>query len=224
MKAASIPRMKFREDMAVEDERVKLAKNASSKLGYHKLANAIALPGALLFKLRELGIEPLDSQQVNAYKKSKETRSMYSGTKKTIMFILGLIACVSNAIGLDCSFPGDHAPGWAVGLFVACILGGIACGISVIVCFVAEQIGQGTRTLTFWDGANISSYSGSIPEHALSKALEIREAIPTASFTIEYLIEDTETKRRPLPDPFLLVTYGQESYFIDVWDEKEYKF
>jgi len=52
MATVSIPRMKFRTDEnALADARVTLANEANTILGYTKLAEALSMPGALLFAL-----------------------------------------------------------------------------------------------------------------------------------------------------------------------------
>jgi hypothetical protein len=44
------------------------------------------------------------------------------------------------------------------------------------------------------------------------------ELAPEATFTVEQL----QSERR-IYDPFLIVSYGDESYYIEVWDESEFE-
>jgi len=53
-----------------------------------------------------------------------------------------------------------------------------------------------------------------VPEFVTAKAAEIATHLPEASFTVEEL----RSERRAY-DPFLIVSYGRESYYIEVWDE-----
>ncbi len=53
-----------------------------------------------------------------------------------------------------------------------------------------------------------------VPQFVKAKAAEIATHLPEATFTVEEL----RSERRAY-DPFLIVSYGDESYYIDVWDE-----
>ena len=53
-----------------------------------------------------------------------------------------------------------------------------------------------------------------VPEFVKAKAAEIATHLPEATFSVEEL----RSERRAY-DPFLIVSYGEESYYIEVWDE-----
>lgn len=57
-----------------------------------------------------------------------------------------------------------------------------------------------------------------VPEFVWAKAREIASCLPEAAFTVEQL----QSERR-VYDPFLIVSYGDESYHIEVWDESEFE-
>jgi hypothetical protein len=57
-----------------------------------------------------------------------------------------------------------------------------------------------------------------VPEFVYAKAREIASCLPEASFTVEQL----QSERR-IYDPFLIVSYADESYYIEVWDESEFE-
>jgi hypothetical protein len=57
-----------------------------------------------------------------------------------------------------------------------------------------------------------------VPEFVMAKAGEITSSLPEATFTVEQLRSE-----RRLYDPFLIVSYGEESYYVDVWNEPEYE-
>ena len=57
-----------------------------------------------------------------------------------------------------------------------------------------------------------------VPEFVWAKAREIASCLPAAAFTVEQL----QSERR-IYDPFLIVSYGDESYYIEVWGESEFE-
>jgi hypothetical protein len=57
-----------------------------------------------------------------------------------------------------------------------------------------------------------------VPEYVWAKAREIAGLVPEANFTVEQL----QSERR-IYDPFLMVSYADESYYIEVWDESEFE-
>ncbi len=63
----------------------------------------------------------------------------------------------------------------------------------------------------------LREYDGEVPEYALSRALEIKERMPSAEFDVEEL---RVSKRY---DPFLIVHCGRERFYIEVWDEKPFE-
>lgn len=67
------------------------------------------------------------------------------------------------------------------------------------------------------------TYPRYIPIHVLNYAVQIREALPKASFLIHELTSKTETTIVPRHDPFLEVVLGPEHYFIAAWDEKDFE-
>jgi hypothetical protein len=57
-----------------------------------------------------------------------------------------------------------------------------------------------------------------VPEFVKAKASEIANLLPDATFTVEQL--RTEKK---IYDPFLIVSYVDESYYVEVWEEPEFE-
>jgi hypothetical protein len=57
-----------------------------------------------------------------------------------------------------------------------------------------------------------------VPEFVKAKAAEIATHLSEATFTVEEL----RSERRAY-DPFLIVSYGEESYYIEVWEEQEFE-
>jgi hypothetical protein len=57
-----------------------------------------------------------------------------------------------------------------------------------------------------------------VPEFVKAKAAEIATHLPEATFSVEELRSE-----RRVYDPFLIVSYGDESYYVEVWDEKDFE-
>jgi len=70
-----------------------------------------------------------------------------------------------------------------------------------------------------WESTDIEKYVDPIPEFALSRAVELRERLPKARFKIEFPVRN----EIPKSDPFLLMTYGSEEYYLEVWDEPRFE-
>jgi hypothetical protein len=237
----TLPRVKFRQpDTSIDAERCRLAKQAQSVLGYSKLAMALmASDGGLLAGLKRLGIEPLITSRVEAYKAKKARPGMWSGHKEAIslMPVLALLTCfviprVSSRVSWDIPNLGCFG---LVGLVAISVI------LTSRIChrFWSDT---GSRTIFFWDRTALSDYFGSVPEFVLAKALAIKAEVPGVRFYVEQLHRATEQSARPLPDPFLIAEFGEngmtvrthrgthiadtvptESYYIEVWDEKEYE-
>jgi hypothetical protein len=56
------------------------------------------------------------------------------------------------------------------------------------------------------------------PEYVKAKAAEIANLLPDATFTVEQLRSEKE-----IYDPFLIVSYADESYYVEVWEEPEFE-
>jgi len=78
-------------------------------------------------------------------------------------------------------------------------------------------IAAGTFVSARWRKVPLEEYEGTVPEFALSHAIEIKERLPKAKFHVEELVVD---KRY---DPFLVVSCGRERFYIDVWDERDFE-
>lgn len=62
-----------------------------------------------------------------------------------------------------------------------------------------------------WHSYELAKYGKPVPEFALSRAISIKKALPSAQFFVEEL--------RYNPDPFLYLQVGNTRYYLDVWDE-----
>jgi hypothetical protein len=66
-----------------------------------------------------------------------------------------------------------------------------------------------------WQVVPVSQYRKPIPEFALSKAVELKVAFPSAAFYVQELKEG--------PDPFLVMFYQNMVFYVEVWDEPEFE-
>jgi hypothetical protein len=57
-----------------------------------------------------------------------------------------------------------------------------------------------------------------VPEFVKAKASEIANRLPDATFTVEQLQGE-----KNIYDPFLIVSYADESYYVEVWEEAEFE-
>jgi hypothetical protein len=57
-----------------------------------------------------------------------------------------------------------------------------------------------------------------VPEFVKAKTREIANLLPDASFTVEQLRSE-----KKVYDPFLIVSYADESYYVEVWEEPEFE-
>src|SRR6266852_2645256 len=56
------------------------------------------------------------------------------------------------------------------------------------------------------------------PGFVKAKAREIANLLPDATFTVEQL-----RREKKIYDPFLIVSYADESYYVEVWEETEFE-
>jgi hypothetical protein len=73
----------------------------------------------------------------------------------------------------------------------------------------------GTHVHATWRVVPLKNYEGDVPEFVLSRALEIKERMPSAEFEVE------ELRVEKRYDPLLVVSCGRERFYIDVWDERD---
>jgi hypothetical protein len=193
-----------------------------------KLKYRIADTRTLLGKLAFLDILPFQTSAVDAYKKSKEHVGIWSGTRNWLLWITGQLAAVALLIYIGLTIAPWSIPGTLAAIeCLALIVGGyIIIGVvGTIVCLSnVDMVGHGSRSKTEWYRAALPNYTGVIPDHVLNIALQIQEAVPTASFSVNYLETVNDYKERPVrdPDPFLVVALNNESYYVEQWDERDF--
>jgi len=66
----------------------------------------------------------------------------------------------------------------------------------------------------YWGETNIAD-AENVPPFVLRKAIDIKRACPEVKLMVESISSD--------PDPFLVAKLGRETYYIEVWDEKDFE-
>lgn len=79
--------------------------------------------------------------------------------------------------------------------------------------YVTESWGY---TAAKWGATELSGYMEPIPEFVLSKAVQIKEKLPEVKLYVHHL-------NQPKLDPFLIAAFGNEVYFVEVWDEPKFE-
>jgi hypothetical protein len=214
-------------DSEVDDPRAELAKDSSHFLGYHKLSNVVIKEATLARTLITLEIAPLNRVSVEQYKARKAKPGMWSDVKRGIGFVCALPVLITAFVSLvylvSVAKPQDW---WGILSVIGCVLAGITNVVTIIfacVNLLDSEHGGAHRATRSWRRVALNAYDGTVPEFVLSKAVQIKRDLPNATFEIDQLFEEEERRERRDSDPFLVATLGKESFYIDVWDEKEYE-
>lgn len=194
-------------DLALAKERTELAAKADKLLGYRNLRTG----NHLIDKLHELGINPLNKTDVRDYMRSKEKKFVRTSTKVYATW-------VALIVGLGYSAAHFHNEGCGIAaVFLGLVL--LFLGLPAL----ADGAATSPKRWREWRETSLGSYNSQVPEHIVYKAVQIKEVCPTASFVVHHLVDCVEERpARMTSDPFLEVRLGNESYFIDVWDEKDF--
>jgi hypothetical protein len=175
-----------------------LALRAEAVLGYSWLGRRLQIqPGPLAAVLNDLGIEPFRDDDVRRYKAEKERQLDDQ-----------LWTDFAAAVLCGTPLPDQRADG---GHPRSDIKQRAARHGSLSVFLL------GSDAQAKWRRIPLRDYDGPVPEFARSRALELETCLPDVMFEIEELRAD---KRY---DPFLIAIYGNERFYIDVWEEWEFE-
>ncbi len=171
-------------------------------------------PLTLYEALANLGISPFTMETVEKYKCKKvqnlRVRAFLRifGRHFVWVFLAIFLGFLVPAV-LEILFNGQQiqAPfNWLLGLSV----------IPLCACLMARWLCREMPNGFLWIGWNIipiEYYKKPIPEFALYSAVELKKLCPKAQFFVEELYVD---------DPFLVVNYGGNLYWIEVWNEPDF--
>lgn len=203
------------------DKRSDLAKRAAEKLQHN--ARLISFQQThnrtmLLATLALIDIRPLTDESVATYK--ARMLNWYNNLRPLIGILMTTVAGTCTAVGVCTSLIAQLDANTTLILihqlaFLAVSTPFLALGIWML------ETTKWNHTFS-WNEIPLSHYGFLIPDSVISDALKIREALPNAALTVDYL---TSNRNRVEPDydPFLKVTHNGVSFYTNVWDETEYE-
>ena len=204
---------------------------------FNYTADSFGAAGPLAATLVELGIAPLHTDQVEAYKKGKE-RDVTVNRRPWIVVMLIAVPLAFSIIATIYLWkdlgPLMLIPGAFVALFGSMIFD---LGFKNVLPSQRRVWAWTIWALGTWIVTNHeyevymrsnaqrgpSPYPRYVPVHVLNLAVQIKTALPAAQFGVDELTLTVMDLPRPQSDPFLWVRLGGEKYYIAVWDEREYE-
>lgn len=205
---------------------------------------------SLLGILLKNGIAIFKEESVEKYKKSKESLSFDLGSFGVFLYLLFPILSLLGLIvsGIIPPLAGTILGYYCLWIFG----GTLVFSTIAIIIFLGFEINPPffthVRDHTHWTSRHFQDYAGYIPMEAKTKAVIVQKLLvqelgvysnttALAYLSIEYLTTESyapdlervraqEQKRKNLEellaDPFLVVKYGEEKYYIAAWDEPNF--
>ena len=185
-----------------------LAKQAEEVLGYRAGRKEIESDKALRRVARvfeKLGIQPFDDDAVEAYKRRKERRA------NKWMFVWLGVALVGMVSIAPFSVMAHMVNGWW----------GIG-GLVGLVALVGGFVTACNVRIHEWSWRELQLYSSPVPEFALQTAIDVsRElGLPHAH---EWFVDELRARQRPAADPFLVLRCAGREFYLEVWNEPDFK-
>lgn len=193
------------------------ASDVYQKLGYTALKRSIS-HSQVITLLQQAEISPFTSSSVRKYKKEMLDKVNTPYKRANLMEAMGALLIVVAFFTFLFAIPFFTLVSSTNFSCYVFTIAGIGVIISCIVgaCFLCNKTkGLG---LYSWVMTPIEEYSLPIPEYALQSAMFIKDKFPDATFCVDSL----EFKRRVL-DPFLVMKLDGRNYYIEVWNESDYK-
>jgi len=179
--------------------------------------SGVAKPKPLADALRKLDIVPFDPQTVNAYKQEKmeqictrRTRGMVQFTPEAWDAFAGEV--YASAITLF------KQSGRKLGDCVNTMLRFFSYQIPTFIPADSRVYLPPFAMILVWDLVEHVEVPAEMPLHVEYKARQIAESVPGAIFETETLRDQSRQY-----DPFLVVRLGDERYYIEVWDERDFE-
>jgi hypothetical protein len=194
-----------------------------AKLGYPHLRDTCATehPKAsdLLAVLYDVDDAPFTRTSVEQYKEKKlkelnvapwEQIFFENGFQASflIMLMLSLVATVFHISGAE---------------FIAEIIVAVSTaalvltGIFLLVLYARRR--EALWHNYSWQRLPLEKYSEQLPFDVAERIAKIHRSLPCAEFKVDHLVCE---RRNPDPDPFLIVCYGGQEFYIAVWDEPDF--
>ena len=177
----------------------------------------VAKPTPLADALRQLDIVPFDPKSVLAYKREKmeqicirKTRGMVQFTPEAWDAFAGDVYASATALFKESGRKlGDHDN---------TMLRFFSYQIPTFVPADSRVFLPPFAVILVWDTVEHVDVPVEMPMHVEHKARQIAESVPGAIFETETLRDQSRQY-----DPFLVVRLGEERYYIEVWDEREFE-
>ena len=193
-------------------------------------AHDLSERGPLGKALKELDIQPLDKLAVRAYKKSKE-RDYKTGAIAARGLATLLVPLAVGTILAMIEVQKFHISAESFIFFATIIATVVTVIISMSVFGAMVENDQITKTHHVWswedydlrNSPTYAHYPRFIPAYVLNLANQICEKVPRAQFGVEELTHKVEKMANPVPDPFLWVKLDGELYYIEAWDERDFR-
>lgn len=228
-------------EMEVPDSRAELAERAEKEFGYSVLKreieqdrmkvintrDQILAEREVLQILSEIGPDaiPFDPASVKKYQEDMVMRdkplfyrlgltnhkklgmlSQIAAAAIVILLLATVIAATVNAFRSNWFWAFWTLAGGLISVIVL-----IVCGVSI---FTSESYKEPGR----WECKPLREYTDPVPEFVLGTALCVKEKLSEAEFQVEHFIAG----KRKL-DPFLTMTVGELHYYLEVWNEPDFK-
>lgn len=193
---------------------------ARNKLSYRGGANLVSshnLGNELRMALSTLDIKPFSPKSVSRYQMWMSTWLVQNPVYALFqLVILPLLMFVGARTAIGWFTLGEAATGWQIAGGIALAI--VAIGSLIVWC---AQWGADIRPRYQWQRRSISDTAQAVPAFALQTAMMIHDRLPKAELYIETLTERARDPK-PMPDPFLVVSYGDYEAYVEVWDEPKF--
>jgi len=240
-------------EIELQEDRLQLLEAAARTLGYTQHATVVQKQQMAqtrhdqLLKLKaaceKLGIEPYSPESVARYKAKKLRQAnrkywlrnyvnsefgqglmIFSAIYGIVMTVVALaVEGGMSGGGTKLAF-GECHPHIMFPLIYSGLLGIAYWWTSAI---LRNIVLDHRRFLHKWDHTRIRYYGGLVPDFALSHAVALaRElSLDGEQFSVERLTLDVQESSRLSfdPDPFLVLSYAREPFYLDVWDERDFE-
>ena len=215
----------------IDDSIEELANKSAVELGYVRLRASLnnkkekekqaSIGQTVLAKLASINVFPFESKSLDEYKNNKTVakNSIIYNKENIIVFCISSLF-LSLAIYLIVNFGSiNFFPG---GIAIFSLLYSVP--FTLVGLWKSFSI---NNTKYFWKPYNIVNFSDPIPEFALQTAIDVKKVFPEATFCIEKLEQIEEVKvikvEAPRLDPFLVAHIEGKDYYLEVWNEAEFK-
>jgi hypothetical protein len=186
-----------------------LPHKAADLLGYDLLWKRMESQ-ALKKALAETNTRPFTKESVEKYKEE------ITKNANRYLFLDRVAHVALNASMLLISFcSGPAILGWFVSWKIGLTF---LCGLVVSLVINIRLEGYTVKQPGSWQVTPLKGYAEPVPEFVLHQAVELKEALPEAGFFVHQFVQNGLVL-----DPFLVISHGNESCFIAVWDEPKFE-